>query len=404
MRKTFIISVQLFYVILFFCSCESGNKQSDSGIFSISLENEIEKVKPSGLSEAGSRITYIPLETSENGLLREHLRFIRASNTHFAVFNSRDVFLFDSSGKFITKIGARGGGPGEYSSVHELYFSSNGEKIFLLDSKATCLEYDVAGNFSGSFTMENAQLTRMLPLTENLFVFHQLNIMPDVPVSMLISDSQGNIQKTYENHHKLTSERPMPDSQIRPLYLYDGNVRFKQRGDLADTLFTVTEKELVPYAVFNLGKYAMPIDVSMPAQRMNYDEMLNFIGATGKYYVREMLEDVDNLYILLYDYRMLDANTARYMYGYFNKKSRTAKVIGEQGFENNIDGGLPFFPKFIFDDVLVDYVSAFKLREHVLKSNATEMKRKYGTKWDDLLKLANSLDEEANQVLVMVRK
>ena len=403
MKKTIIISIQIFCCFLFFCSCESGKKQPDSELFYISLENEIENIKPANLSEIGSKITYIPLETSENSLLREHLRILRATNSHIAVFDSQDIFLFSSSGKFITKIGGRGGGPEEYSNVLEFHFSLDGKKIFLLD-RGKCLVYDVSGKYVNSFTIDSTQVTIILPLNENRFVLHQLNVTNNVQKSLLISDLQGNTLKTYENYHKLTSERPMPDYQIKPLYSYDGNVRFKQRGDLADTLFTVTEKELIPYAIFNLGKYAMPIDVSRSAQRMSYDEMLTYIGATGKYYVREMLEDMDNLYILLYDYRMLDAFTPRYMYGYFNKNSCTAKVIGEQGFQNNIDGGLPFFPKLVFDDVLVDYVSAFKLREHVLNSDATEMKRLYGNNYDNLVKLANSIDDESNQIVVLLKK
>ena len=54
--------------------------------------------------------------------------------------------------------------------------------------------------------------------------------------------------------------------------------------------------------------------------------------------------------------------------------------------------------------ILVGHINAFDLREHVLNSNAAEMRRLYGQKHDDLVKFANSIDDEDNPIIVLVKK
>jgi len=155
---------------------------------------------------------------------------------------------------------------------------------------------------------------------------------------------------------------------------------------------------LIPHAILNLGEKELPADLQLPrvSDQASLDRAIKALA--GKFWVKGILEDVDNLYITLND---LTNN----LYGYYNKRNNTLKVIGEVGFQNDIDGGLPFFPKYVYnDDILVDYVSAFTLREHILKGNAAEMRKLYCQNYDDLVKLANSLDDESNPIVVMVKK
>jgi len=65
-------------------------------------------------------------------------------------------------------------------------------------------------------------------------------------------------------------------------------------------------------------------------------------------------------------------------------------------FRHSREGGNPL--------ILSDYVQAFDLRKHVLNSNAVENRRLYVQKYEDLGNLVNSLDDESNPVLIMVKK
>ena len=396
-----------FCIVGLFCFCINNDAQHIS--YTISLEKEIDNFKPADLKEIGSTVSYIPLETSENCLLKDKLKIV-ITDTHIAVCDWDKVLLFDTSGRFITEIGKRGQGPEEYIQLDDFCFSLDGRSIYLstaYDNKFK--EYDVEGKFLRSFTLESGY-SRVLPLKDDLFVFHPANtpsLFPQQPddsqYSLVIIDSQNNIKKMYKNHHKLApTTRFVMYAGLDAFYFHKGNMRFKEHGTKADTLFTVTEKELIPYALFHMGRKQMPADISVPASARRADNTIDKDKAlrpyAGKYFVCSARDDNDNLYFVLSDWR-------KYYFGYYNKHSNTAKVTGEERFRNNIDGGLPFFPKYVYnDDVLVDCVNAFELREHVLSGNAAEMKKLYGKNYDDLVNLVNSLEEDANPIVIMVKK
>ena len=360
--------------------------------YTVSLEKEIDHIQRTGLSEIGSSITYIPLETTKWSLLGE-LRKIIFTGSYIFVSDKDRMLMFDSSGKFLKQIGRRGQGPGEYRNIMDYCLAFDGRKIYLLTTLQECFEFDVEGKFLHSYKIDSVP-DRMLPLKEGLFVFHCLNgpvyIYP-VRQSLIISDLNNNIKKTFPNYHKRVNQPGVSVSGV-PFYYHQNELRFKEFG--VDTLYTITEDELKPHAIFQLGKKEIPADL----HTVNLDIVNALRPYQGCFWFRWLLEDLDNFYITLED----DRNK---LYAYYNKSGKQVKVIGDQGFQNNIDGGLPFFPKYVYNDsILVGYVNTYDLHEHLLKSNTTEMRNLYGQKYDDLLKLTKSLDEEANQVVVLVSK
>ena len=360
----------------------------------ISLEKEIDNIKSAGLSEVGSTITYIPLETNDRSLLKD-LRKIIVTDAHITVRDVDNILMFDSSGTFLSQIGRRGQGPGEYRNIMDYCFSFDNSKIYLLTTYQQCLEYNVEGRFLNSYKIDSMP-SQMLPLRDELFVFHCNNVpeyVDPVRQSLIISDLNNNMQKTYENYYKRTQKPGMMMPRV-PFYFHQEKMRFKEFG--VDTLYTITEEELIPHAIINLGGKEMPADLSIPLTPNGLEETVR--EHFGKFWVKWVLEDVDNFYITLDNY-------INSLYGYYNKYDNSVKIIGQDVFQNDIDGGLPFFPKYVYNDnILVDYVNAFTLREHVLNGNTTETRRLYGQKYDDLVKLANSIDDESNPIVVMIKK
>jgi len=399
-------------LLLSSCTFSCRHKQEQREVkfpYTISLEREISRVNPVGLSEVGNQITYIPFETSDScliGGLRYRKGVLTFSNSHIALHDIREVFLFDLSGKFIRKIGRKGQGPGEFAVLlHDLCFSLDGSKLFLVESRRIH-EYNTNGEFIGTFTYPSVAMQRVIVLNENHYVVYFWNDVEDyggTKESFIIIDSQNNIVNSFKNYNKMIHKHSITIDNPAPLYSFQSNVIFKEMT--SDTLQMVTENELLTYAVFDFGNKRMPIlDLPLPYRGADgpldpwLDNYMLQNGHFGKYFLSAAYEDVDNLYFEL-------SNIREYLYGYYSKHTSATKVIGKTGFQNDIDGGLPFFPRYVYNDsILVDMVDAYKLREHVLKSNATEMKRKFGKNWDDLLSLVNNLEEDANQVLVMVKK
>ena len=393
-------------LLLFICSCISNNNRNQNQAedalineppYIISLEQKIDQLELVGLTEIGEAISYIPLETSNMSLIDRFVRQIIVSDSHITIRDNNRVLIFDTLGGFLRQIGRKGQGPGEYTSIYGCCFSPDGKTIYLLiNSGRSILEYNIYGKYTNIFKLDmGAEIDQMHQINEDLFAFHVYNMPKEfVPTdaSLIISDLYNNIQKIYNNYHRRIHVPTLPIPKV-PFYFYQGELRYKEAG--CDTLYTIRQDELIPYAMLQLGRKEMPIDfynLSFETQEMNLQQN------RGKYWVLDTIEDNDHLYITLFDW-------INNFYGYYNKYSNTIKIIGKDGFQNDIDGGLPFFPKYVYNDsILVDYVNAFTLREHVLGSNATEMRRLYGQKYDDLVELANSIDDESNPIVVMVRK
>ena len=394
----------LFFFLFIFSSCISNNRiqQQEENLpipeppYTISLEKEIDNIQSVNLTEIGDTIIYIPLETSDKSLLKDLSKII-VTNDHIAVYDRSNILMFDHSGQFIRQISKRGQGPGEYSLlIRDYCFSLDNQKIYLLVDGNRYFEYNVDGKFLHSYKI-NTPAQEMLPLNDSLFVFYSVHSPKLANPSIIIADLNNNIQRTYPNYYKNNDQNVI--ISLAPFYARHGQIRFKEFG--VDTLYTITENEIIPYSFVSLGKKLWSGNLSgNPMSAKSNEEYQKIVREqiAGKYFVARMLEDDVNLYISLYD-------LYTYLYGYYNKRSNSVKIIGDQGFQNNIDGGLPFFPKYVYNDsILVDYVNAFTLREHVLNGNATEMRQLYGQKYDDLVKLVNSLDDESNPVVVMVKK
>ena len=87
-----------------------------------------------------------------------------------------------------------------------------------------------------------------------------------------------------------------------------------------------------------------------------------------------------------------------------SKKDDYNRVIKTQdGFINDLDGGPNILPKIELDDsTIIGWIDAQTLKAHVISSAFKNTRPKYPEKKKELIKLANSLSETDNPVLVLV--
>jgi hypothetical protein len=98
--------------------------------------------------------------------------------------------------------------------------------------------------------------------------------------------------------------------------------------------------------------------------------------------------------------------------GIFNKKTEeldfckpttTNNPLFTSGLYNDIDGGPRFFPtKQVNDSTMLMWVKANELKDHVASDDFKKTTVKYPEKKKELEKLANSLKETDNPVLMFV--
>lgn len=110
------------------------------------------------LSEIASDIRYIPLETRDNCLIGGELSIGISGNDIIAAdHQTRSFYRFDTSGKFLNKIGNQGQGPGEYS-VGLFYMTDPIAKQIYIQDFGNLFCYDFNGKFIRKITAPNLNM------------------------------------------------------------------------------------------------------------------------------------------------------------------------------------------------------------------------------------------------------
>ena len=127
----------------FFVCCNEKTDKTISDVKTLYFEDAIE----ADLKLRKSVPEIIKLEASNEGLLSSIQKaFIDATNNRIFILSHFNLYFFDTSGKFITKLKS-GRGPGEITLLSS--FSANTEKqcISVVDNSRNLIEYDYNGNF-----------------------------------------------------------------------------------------------------------------------------------------------------------------------------------------------------------------------------------------------------------------
>ena len=387
----------IFVFLTFSCQRKSVHIDNEKNIYEFSLERALIQKHSIQLSMIGNEIEYIPLETKRESVL-SMFTMISISDHYIFVTDRRDIHQFNRDGNHVRKIGSRGRGPGEFQD--QIIRGINVNDI--LNQLIVVEHYTHVFNFDGKHIKQFrndtlGNLERVLPWNNNQFIYYYTNLpkyMNPNEYSLIVLNEYGEFIKSFKNYHKRIQERTYSFFNFAPFYLFQNVIRFKEFG--VDTLYIIQNEKFIPYAIFDLGNRAMPTDIYIP-DFSRTDEV--FGRYQGKHWLVNIVEDNDNFYLFFHNGIGLSLR------GISQKSTSKTLILENNAFQNDIDGGLPFFPKYVYNDsILVDWIDAFDLREHVLNSNVAEMRRLYGQKFDDLLKLANSLDDESNPILVIVKK
>jgi hypothetical protein len=106
------------------------------------------------------------------------------------------------------------------------------------------------------------------------------------------------------------------------------------------------------------------------------------------------------------DYIYYEFFLGRLILGFIGSKKSDfrALIYPEKGLVNDLDGGPDIWPRTIKDDnTILSWIDAPKLKAYVASETFKDSKPKYPDKKEELEKLAESLQETDNPVLMMVR-
>jgi len=374
-------------LLIALCSCKSD---SNNNIIIIDPENAIEKEV--FLSQFAIDISYIPLE---NQILFRHPTRIETTEDRFIIANFPDNILsFNRNGNLLAEIGSRGRGPGEYN--FGLYFTVDSENglIYIYDRQThKIIAYSFCGSFLKEFLINqfDGNFTDVFYSEGKIFLAGAL-LYGRPTYDWLILDTLGNLHSKKNNS--------IPEFKTN----FPGIGRFLiSKDDILywnnynDTIFRIQDYSFQPAMYFATG------DFRRPHQVISLEE-------AGKYFDPRLMINTKSFLFIGYDLR-------KQLYtSYINKDDGDLIILGRTesrsifdlpGIPNDIDAG-PAFPPFYYfqedgEEFLIGWIYAYRLKSHIESETFKNFTPKYPEKKKELEKVAASLDENDNPVLMLVK-
>ena len=229
------------------------NEQSSSTFFSDRIFGKVEM---------------IPLETTDDCLIGRNPELLLDDHYFFICERQQQTVLrFDKSGKFINRIGRRGGGPGEFQGeIADFDIDPLIHSVEILASGGQILRYNYDGTFISSQNMDGFPQAFIKTGT-----FYWVNL----GVSKLISD--GRLLKISEDGTVIEKFLPLETDWFG---FMDKN--FTRCGDIISfkeafnhTVYRITDDGPAETAVIDFGRYAFPQNMYGRNQFSVIDELNN---------------------------------------------------------------------------------------------------------------------------------
>lgn len=386
---------QVFIVLVLLTSCKRSDapKILTPGLqpYYVGLEKSISNVKTVPLSLIGQKIEYIPLETNPSSLLT-NIRDIALTDSFAFISDINKLLQFDRSGRFIRQIGTKGRGPGEYTGVWDYCIDESKNLIYIPSTQGghKLLVFDFNGKFKKSINLPFKPLS-LIQIDTSRLMFYMGNMTHpklDTAYSWYVTDINGDTLLKIRN---FTKRERIPGYMVleAPLYMFDKSAHFMEFG--VDTLYSLKGLKKEAYAVFNFGQLKMDTDPDILNDQLREEY-------NKKYWIRSIFEDGENIYI-----NFVKGLGGPECTGVFSKPNCRFTMLENGVFNNDIDNGLPFWPKGIINDsTMVMWIEPKQLREHVASDDFKNDIPKYPEKKKELEIIAERLSDFDNPVLMFV--
>lgn len=321
----------------------------------VPFESGIETEREVLLSQIADSVQYIPLETNNSCLIKSlNTGGIVRTQKYWFLPWVETLFQFTADGKFVRKIGSKGGGPGEYTWVQGVDVDEQKGLVFMLTTSQKINVYDIeTGKFLHDMKIPSLETFHFAMLNDSLAATFIPNTNGQRTERIFVSNAKGDTLNTFcrADRFELKSGKSwsMSSGTDRYIFDYEGKVCYKEYYN--DTLFVVTEKELLPRYIIDLGKYAIPVDCRMEACDGDWQKYNNVAAP----YLRNNTIETASYLFMPYNYWTGEKARERQMAMYDKKDKSCYKVAG--GYvKNDLAGGLPLRPVTSLDSQTLLYV------------------------------------------------
>jgi hypothetical protein len=380
-------------VILNFCILFLFSFKSDKELKSINIIKTEEA--DLFLSEIGNDIKYLPLG---NDIPISEIAQVKYFGGQYFITDKNERFLrFDESGKLLNQIGKIGRGPGEYQSIRDFVVHQQTKNIYCINGRKPdhIIVYSLEGKYLHSIDLTS--FVKYIGITnQNLFIYY-FDARQNIKTNIEIRDKEGNLIDNHSSKYSFTRDRVYNDWSECILYSLGGTLHFKEIH--SDTIFYLDGLKIVPKMILNSGDRLFTVE---KREKINNDFLQN-PTKIGETMVRT-LRPVNLFETIKYVFYFYRYDRKGRMLIYNKSTNNQIEIDSDTGIKNDIDGGPNIDLKMTKDDnTVLSWINAYELKQHIESKDFKNSTPKYPEKKKELEQLANSLDENDNTVLMLVK-
>ncbi|MEA5005044.1 MAG: 6-bladed beta-propeller [Rikenellaceae bacterium] len=426
----FIIKHIAYLIIaIMLISCSSA-KENENKV--IDIAGALPDARVANLSEIAEDITYIPLLTTENGVVGEMNGVSKPmlfEKEIFILFDNNKVFkLFDKDGNFKKTIDHNGRGPQEYAFPFKAGYNCNTGRLFVSDAMGDVCEYTIDGDFVYRVKVpaetENRRIGSATFMSDGNYIcsigiMEELDGTSPADKSVLAyiydkgSKTIGKIlnRDTTSTSGKIRRQSMTINGKVQEVIMVSAKMmntypfHDKTRATVTDenVIYNLNEQyQLDSLYIFNLGEYAPTPETQSQMLNFDIDVITNIMTGLESDNQIFLWLNLRGLYKKYISPVTTGAGTVAttLVYGYFDKKKGETIIMkepseGMMGFKDDLKGGPPFWPKSITSDgkYMVGYIDAIKFITYAEDNDCPE----------NIKKMAGNINENDNPIAILVK-
>lgn len=359
--------------MLFFCACSKNEQVTDIKTIVVNDDNEF---------DINNIISYkfIPLETSENCLI-SNIKQTKIIDDKIYINNEgNNLLVFDISGKFITQIGNKGNGPGEYRLISNFNIDKKKEIISIADGGQARMIYYNLENYKPIKTKKTPPFIDCNWLANGNIAWYFVRGYKSKNKDRYFIKITNKDLKELNHLYPLDIELQYPIAIGSTFYTLNKKCYFNLPH--IPTIYEVTSSNIIPVYQLNLG-----IHKFAPQEWMGHEAERNYSAIVNTDYISaQNTQETDDYVCVGYCARGANAYI-----GFYNKKT-----------EKSCKYSLPEFIRHtgltgtsIVNNVYEDsFITAL---------NASVLKRNPYSKIPELKSISESINEEDNPVICLIK-
>ena len=390
----------LYCLILFACLSQAGysqtipwrnlfqRQQPQQQILTVEIVPSRITYGNARLSDMIESIEYVPLETTDESLIGR-IGFAPSSfdvSDNYILVNciqQRQIFLFSRDGRFITRVGRQGQGPGEYTMPGDVFLDEKNDQIFVGQLQQGILVYNLRGEFVRYIPREDRRGSLLRFHNDHFFIqnlFHS-------PFAYEVRDADLQLVAKGVKNELYGLMAAQAFGSPANSYLFNDNVHVR-KAMLCDTIFVINNDfSFTPRFVITAGRLTPTRDLLGTSLEQFTRRISGYVNM-GRTHVTANK--------VIFGYRFQN----RSHYAYFDKNTeRLFHFRTERRIPNDFDGGVNFWPRRQDNLIWYQFFGAYYLIENsgrITPTGGTEAVQNFN-------RLIEGLDEDDNPVLMIVR-